>query len=99
MFCYQKGLQEEVNSLIEKFRLGLKPQTIIDELSVNKKQKTEILKILFRTAKIVIFDEPTSLISVSEIKQLLELLLMYKKLGKAVIFISHKVEEIKKIAD
>lgn len=99
LLCYQQGLKEEVSNLIEKFKLGLKPEVIVDELSVNKKQKVEILKILFRSVKIVIFDEPTSLISVSEIKQLLELLLMYKKLGKAVIFISHKVEEIRQIAD
>ena len=99
ILCYQKGLQEEVRKLIEKFRLGLNIEAIVDDLSVNKKQKTEILKVLFRAAKIIIFDEPTSLISVSEIKQLLELLSLYKKMGKAVIFISHKVKEIRQIAD
>lgn len=97
--CYRNEIKEEVTELINKFKLGIKIERIVDELSVNKKQKTEILKVLFRAAKVVIFDEPTSLISVSEIQQLLELLLMYKKMGKAVIFISHKVEEIRKIAD
>ena len=71
----------------------------VEELSVNKKQKLEILKILFRNAKIIIFDEPTSVITANEIDAFLKSLLIYKKAGKAVVFISHKLKEIRKIAD
>ncbi len=98
-FCYQKSLKNELNKIINKFNLNLNLNSIIDDLSVTKKQKTEILKVLFKRAKIIIFDEPTSVISLSEIDDFLNSVLAYKKAGKAIVFISHKVNEIKKIAD
>ncbi len=99
VFCYQNALKKKVKGLIKKFNLNLKLEDIVADLAVNKKQKTEILKVLFREAKIIIFDEPTSVISTAEIDKLLKLLLAYKKMGKAIIFISHKIKEVRKIAD
>ena len=98
-FFDHKDLRSQLQKLIVDYDLNLKLDDYVSDISVAKQQKTEILKILLRDSNIIIFDEPTSVLSPSEIKLFLESLQTYKKQNKAVIFISHKIKEIRQVSD
>ncbi|MCI5723395.1 MAG: ABC transporter ATP-binding protein [Erysipelotrichaceae bacterium] len=72
---------------------------LVGDLTVSAKQKVEILKTLYRNAEIIILDEPTAVLTPQETKQLFEQLKGFKKLGHTIIFISHKLNEVKEISD
>ncbi len=91
--------KKRIKALINKYNFNLNINSKISSLSVGQQQKTEILKLLYRNANILIFDEPTAVLSDDEIKQFLKMLLNFKKQGKTIIIITHKFNEIKKIAD
>ena len=94
-----RNVRSKVIELIEKYRLGLDPDTPIWQLSVGQQQKVEILKILYRDAKILILDEPTAVLTPQEVKSLFEFLREMRKEGRSVIFISHKLNEVMEISD
>jgi simple sugar transport system ATP-binding protein len=71
----------------------------IQDISVGMQQRVEILKILYRQADILVFDEPTAVLTPNEIDSLLEIMLNLQKLGKTIIFITHKLDEIKQVAN
>ena len=85
--------------LIKKYDFNLDPNYLVRDLTISQKQKILILKTLYVDAEIIIFDEPTSVLSVNEIEALLMSIKKMKKNGKTIIFISHKLKEIKKISD
>ncbi|WHP38985.1 MAG: hypothetical protein QJQ54_03165 [Mollicutes bacterium] len=89
----------EIQNLNKKFKLGLNMKSYISDLTVTKQQKVEILKVLIKHAKIIIFDEPTSVLESKEIEEFIQSLDAYRKEGRAIVFITHKIEEITKIAD
>ncbi len=91
--------KKKLNALIEKYNLNLDINKKVSKLNVAEQQKTEILKLLYREASIMIFDEPTAVLSDSEIKQFLEIIKQLKAEGKTIILITHKFNEIKKVAD
>lgn len=83
----------------EKYNLHLDPNAKVENLSVGSKQKLEILKALIRGAKILILDEPTAVLTPQETQELFHELLKFKESGFTIIFISHKLREIKEICD
>lgn len=76
----------------------MRPRRVRD-MSVGMKQKLEILKILYRGAKIIILDEPTAVLTPQETEELFDRLIGLKKKGMTIIFISHKLKEVKQISD
>ena len=83
----------------KKFNLYVDPDKRVEDLTVGQKQRVEILKALFRGAKILILDEPTAVLTPQETQELFDELLHLKENGYTIIFISHKLQEIKQICD
>lgn len=90
---------EETRKISEKYHLPIDPDAKISGLPVGMKQRVEILKALYRGAKILILDEPTAVLTPQETEELFRQLLLLKENGHTVIFISHKIREIKQICD
>ena len=89
-------MTEEVS---KKYNLSINPKATVENLAVGKKQKLEILKALLRGAEILILDEPTAVLTPQETKELFHELINLKNQGFTIIFISHKLKEIKQITD
>lgn len=87
------------NELVEEYDLGLDPNTPVWQLPVGDQQWLEILKLLFREARILILDEPTAVLAPSQALQLFKTVRRFAEEGRAIIFISHKLEEMKEVAD
>jgi len=95
----RKKVKKTVKALIDEMNIPLEPTNIVENLPISKQQLVEILKVLYKKAKFVIFDEPTSVLAPSEVDEFLNFVLNLKNNGKTVIFISHRLEEVFKIAD
>ena len=96
------GLKEaraKVQALCDQYHFNIDIDSKIRDLSVGVQQKVEIIKILYRDANILIFDEPTAVLTPNEVEELIDTLLLFKKSGKSVVFISHKLWEVERIAD
>ncbi len=92
--------RKKVTELIKQFNFGLDPDARIEDLPVGQQQKVEILKTLYRGARILILDEPTAVLTPSETDELFDFLKnQYAAAGNAVIFISHKLHEVLHISD
>lgn len=94
-----KKANEDIEELSEKYGLKVEPKAVISELNVSTQQRVEILKMLYRDAEILIFDEPTAVLTPQEIEYLLDIIRELRRGGKTIIIITHKLEEIKSIAD
>lgn len=94
-----KTANREISLLSQKYGLEVNPTDKIEDLPVSVRQRVEILKMLYREADILIFDEPTAVLTPQEIEFLLKIIDEMRKSGKTIILITHKIEEIKKIAD
>ena len=94
-----KSADKKVAELSRKFGLEVDPTQKIEDLNVSMQQRVEILKMLYREAEILIFDEPTAVLTPQEIEFLLEIIREMRRKGKTIILITHKLEEIKKVAD
>lgn len=94
-----KTANREIKELSEKYGLAVNPTDVIENLNVSTQQRVEILKMLYRQAEILIFDEPTAVLTPQEIEFLLDIIKGLRENGKTIILITHKLEEIKKIAD
>ena len=90
---------EAVQKLSDQYNFGLDVTQKVSDLSVGMKQRVEILKTLYRGANIIILDEPTAVLSPPEVLQLLDILRDMKKEGKTIVFITHKLNETKAVAD
>lgn len=90
---------KQIEELSSKYGLEVNPTDKIEDIPVSVRQRVEILKMLYRNADILIFDEPTSVLTPQEIDFLLRIIKDLKESGKTVILITHKIEEIKRIAD
>ncbi|MDI3542685.1 MAG: ral nucleoside transport system ATP-binding protein [Candidatus Atribacteria bacterium] len=91
--------EAEIRALSEKYGLKVDPRARVWQLSAGEKQKVEILKALYRKASILILDEPTSVLTPQEAEELFATLRAMKEEGKTCIFITHKLNEVKEIAD
>ncbi len=94
-----KKANSEIQALSEKYGLAVNPTDVIENINVSTQQRVEILKMLYREAEILIFDEPTAVLTPQEIDFLLEIIKGLRDNGKTIILITHKLEEIKRIAD
>jgi ABC-type uncharacterized transport system ATPase subunit len=98
MFDMDKAVQM-VSEVCSKFKFDIDPLSKIQDLPVGKKQEVEIMKVLIRGAKIIILDEPTAVLTPQETRTLFQQLKELKKQGFTVIFISHKLNEVKELCD
>ena len=94
-----KKANREIRELSAKYGLEVNPEDRIQDVPVSVRQRVEILKMLYRKAEIMIFDEPTAVLTPQEIDFLLKIMDGLRRDGKTIILITHKIEEIKRIAD
>ena len=91
--------RRKVKELSEKYGLQVDPDAIIEDVTVGMQQRTEILKMLYRDNEILIFDEPTAVLTPQEIQELMKIMKNLAKEGKSILFITHKLAEIMQVAD
>lgn len=89
----------EINELSERYGLAMDPSAKVADISVGAQQRVEILKTLYRGADILIFDEPTAVLTPSEIDELMAIMKNLVKEGKSIILITHKLDEIRAVSD
>ncbi len=89
----------ETRKYLDYFKLDINPRTLISKLSLGQQKFIEIIKALSQNASIIVMDEPTAALTDQEIEVLFEVIKDLKKLGVTIIYISHRLEEIKRIAD
>lgn len=94
-----KNTNPKIQELSERYGLEVVPTKRIEDMKVYEQQRVEILKMLYREAEILIFDEPTAVLTPQEIVYLLEIIKNLRDNGKTIILITHKLEEIKQVAD
>ncbi len=94
-----KDAAKKIKALGEQYGLTVDPDAKIQDITVGMQQRVEILKMLYRDADILIFDEPTAVLTPQEIDELIEIMHNLKNEGKTIILITHKLKEIKKAAD
>ncbi|QJT08941.1 ABC transporter ATP-binding protein [Oceanidesulfovibrio marinus] len=98
-FLSPKAMNAQVGALAEEYGLYVDPAARVANLSMGERQRVEILRLLLRKSEVLIFDEPTTVLTPAESDQLFEALRAMAALGKAVVFISHKLPEVLAIAD
>jgi len=98
-FLQKSEAKKKVLELSEKYGLQVDPDAIIEDITVGMQQRTEILKMLYRENEILIFDEPTAVLTPQEIEELMQIMKGLAKEGKSILFISHKLNEIMEVAD
>lgn len=98
-FLNMDQAREKVVDLSERYGLKVDPDAVIEDISVGMQQRVEILKMLYRDNEILIFDEPTAVLTPQEISELLQIMRDLVKEGKSILFISHKLNEIMEVAD
>ena len=98
-FLQKKEARKKVQALSEKYKLHVDLEAKIEDISVGMQQRTEILKMLYRDNEILIFDEPTAVLTPQEIDELMETMRGFAAEGKSILFITHKLNEIMAVAD
>ncbi|XMB67266.1 ABC transporter ATP-binding protein [Mycoplasmatota bacterium zrk1] len=91
--------RKRIVDLSEKYNLNVDPDAVISDITVGMQQRVEILKMLYRDADILIFDEPTAVLTPQQINDLMLIIEKFTKEGKSVILITHKLDEIMSVAD
>jgi len=92
-------VEAQLREICTRYRLDVDPLAVIDDLSVGAQQRVEILKQIYRSANILILDEPTAVLTAQETASLFEILRLFKEQGKTIILITHKLGEIMEITD
>ena len=95
----EKETNLQIEQLSKKFGLPIDPSILVEDLPIGLKQRTEILKQLYREAELLILDEPTAVLTPTEVDELFKTIRSLKESGKSIIFISHKLKESLEIAD
>ncbi len=98
-FLQYDSARKKVMELSEKYGLRVDPDALISDISVGMQQRVEILKMLYRDNEILIFDEPTAVLTPQEIQELMAIMRGFKEEGKSILFITHKLAEIMAVAD
>ena len=98
-FLQKAEAREKVLALSEKYGLHVDPDALIEDITVGMQQRTEILKMLYRDNEILIFDEPTAVLTPQEIEELMQIMKNLAAEGKSILFISHKLNEIMEVSD
>lgn len=97
-FRFKKACAE-IKELSDRYGLGVEPEKRVSELSVGQQQRVEIIKTLYRGAEFIILDEPTAVLTPPEVQDLFRVLRTLKESGKTIVFISHKLQEVREICD
>ena len=95
----KQEMEQQVADLARDVKLEIDPGARVATLSMGEKQRVEILKLLFRRNRVLIFDEPTAVLTPQEANQLFEALHQMARQGKAIVFISHKLDEVMSLSD
>jgi len=98
-FLQRSSARAKVQALSDKYKLHVDMDAKVEDISVGMQQRTEILKMLYRDNEILIFDEPTAVLTPQEIDELMEIMRGFAKEGKSILFITHKLNEIMAVAD
>jgi simple sugar transport system ATP-binding protein len=98
-FLQYASARKKVMDLSERYGLKVDPDAIVSDISVGMQQRVEILKMLYRDNEVLIFDEPTAVLTPQEIDELMEIMRGFRKEGKSILFITHKLAEIMAVAD
>jgi len=98
-FLQKQKARERVIQLSKQYGLDVNPDAVIEKISVGMQQRVEILKMLYRDNEILIFDEPTAVLTPQEIDELMEIMRRFAREGKSILFITHKLNEIMAVAD
>lgn len=98
-FIQKSSARKKVLELSKKYKLNIDPDALISDITVGMQQRVEILKMLFRDNNVLIFDEPTAVLTPQEIDELMTIMKDLVKEGKSIIFITHKLNEIKAVAN
>jgi simple sugar transport system ATP-binding protein len=98
-FLKMDAAREKVVELSNRYGLMVNPDALIEDITVGMQQRVEILKMLYRDNEILIFDEPTAVLTPQEIEELMKIMRSLSEEGKSILFITHKLNEIKAVAD
>lgn len=98
-FLNKDEARKKILELSDKYHLNVEPDALIEDITVGMQQRTEILKMLYRENEILIFDEPTAVLTPQEIDELMKIMKNLAAEGKSILFISHKLSEIMAVAD
>jgi len=98
-FINKKAIYEDIDRFSRESGLELNPESKVSNLSIGQRQKVEILRTLYRGADLIILDEPTSVLTEQEIRELFNTIKMLQKQGKTIIFITHKLEEVLQVSN
>ena len=98
-FLQKSEARKKVMELSDRYNLQIDPDALIEDITVGMQQRTEILNMLYRDNEILIFDEPTAVLTPQEIKELMQIMRNLAAEGKSILFISHKLAEIMEVAD
>ena len=91
--------RQEVREISAKYGLEVDPDALIEEIPVGVQQRVEIIKVLFRDAEVLVFDEPTAVLTPQEVEEFFGILRGLRDAGKAIVFITHKLKEVIEISD
>ncbi len=94
-----KDAEKKVKELSDRYGLQVDPKAKIDDITVGQQQRVEILKTLYSNSDIIILDEPTAVLTPQEIDELMDIIRLLKNEGKTIVLITHKLKEIKAVAD
>lgn len=98
-FLQKSEARKKVVALSEQYGLSVDPDAMVEDITVGMQQRTEILKMLYRDNEVLIFDEPTAVLTPQEIDDLMKIMKGLAAEGKSILFITHKLDEIKAVAD
>ena len=98
-FLNKDAARKKILELSDRYGLSVEPDALIEDITVGMQQRTEILKMLYRENEILIFDEPTAVLTPQEIEELMQIMKNLAREGKSILFISHKLNEIMEVAD
>jgi general nucleoside transport system ATP-binding protein len=94
-----RGAAEKIAALSKEFRLSIDPRAVVETLSVGEQQRVELLKALYRQARILILDEPTAVLTPREVEEFFQILRGMREQGKTIVIITHKLEEVLALSD
>lgn len=98
-FLYMKNARKKVEEISQRYNLKVDCDALISDITVGMQQRVEIIKMLYRDNEVLIFDEPTAVLTPQEIEELMQIMRDLAKEGKSILFITHKLNEIKEVAD
>jgi simple sugar transport system ATP-binding protein len=94
-----QAARERVREISDRFGFDVNPDAVVEDLPVGVQQRVEIIKALSRDAEVLVFDEPTAVLTPQETDELMEIMRQLKSAGKAIVFITHKLREVREVAD